>query len=257
VATTNVDITVEGDIPREEVDAAAASLASLERYIDHPLTPVLTLRHVRQGRTRLPYVAHARVLLDGRELAAHTAGHTPVEAVERAAESLRRRLRDMVGADVATRNEPRVIRRQLESLPADEQRPEVQRKSPEERQLVRRRTYADHPASTYEAIHDMLDLDELFHLFVHVRTNENVVVHRRDDERIGLIHPCGSELADETDEVVVAEPSRYSEPLSLDTVRAEMDIVNHRFVYYIDARDGRGRVLYLRHDGDYGLVEPE
>jgi hypothetical protein len=25
----------------------------------------------------------------------------------------------------------------------------------------------------------------------------------------------------------------------------------------IDAADGRGRVLYLRHEGDYGLVEPE
>jgi hypothetical protein len=36
-----------------------------------------------------------------------------------------------------------------------------------------------------------------------------------------------------------------------------MDVVNHRFLYFIDDRDGRGRVLYLRHDGDYGLVEPE
>ena len=24
-----------------------------------------------------------------------------------------------------------------------------------------------------------------------------------------------------------------------------------------DEADGRGRVIYLRHDGDYGLVEPE
>jgi hypothetical protein len=39
------------------------------------------------------------------------------------------------------------------------------------------------------------------------------------------------------------------------TARAEMDILNHRFVYFTD--DGRGRVLYLRHDGDYGLVDPE
>jgi hypothetical protein len=31
---------------------------------------------------------------------------------------------------------------------------------------------------------------------------------------------------------------------------------NHRFLYFIDAADGRGKVLYLRHDGDYGLVEP-
>jgi hypothetical protein len=42
----------------------------------------------------------------------------------------------------------------------------------------------------------------------------------------------------------------------LQAVRDEMDLVNHRFVYWQDARDGRGKVLYLRHDGDYGLVEP-
>jgi hypothetical protein len=35
-----------------------------------------------------------------------------------------------------------------------------------------------------------------------------------------------------------------------------MDVVNNRFVYFIDAADGRGKVLYMRHDGDYGLVEP-
>ena len=34
-------------------------------------------------------------------------------------------------------------------------------------------------------------------------------------------------------------------------------MVSHRFVYFIDAADGRGKVLYLRHDGDYGLMEPD
>ena len=35
-----------------------------------------------------------------------------------------------------------------------------------------------------------------------------------------------------------------------------MDIVNHRFVYFVDADDALGKVIYLRHDGDYGLVAP-
>ena len=159
---------------------------------------------------------------------------------------------------MAERNEPREIQKALESLPLEPtHRPEADLKPPEERQIVRRRTYADHPESTLEAAVDMFDLDEEFHLFVHVRTSEDVVVHRREDKRIGLIHPRGSILADETDDVVVAEPDRYSGPLTLDQARAEEDIVSHRFLYFIDAGDGRGKVLYLRHDGDYGLVEPE
>jgi Sigma 54 modulation/S30EA ribosomal protein C terminus len=82
-----------------------------------------------------------------------------------------------------------------------------------------------------------------------------VVAYRRDDGRIGRIHPQGSILADE-DDVVVAESSRYSEALTLDTARTEMDMLNHRFLYFTDAADRRGKVLYLRHDGDYGLVAP-
>jgi hypothetical protein len=256
---TDVDITVEGEIPREEVDAARRRVESLQRYVERPLTSArLTLRHVPTGRTRLPYVADVSIVFDGRVLATHTAGHTPVEAAEDAAERLRRRLRRIVGADVAQRNEPRTIQAALESLSIEPgHRPEARLKPPEERQIVRRRTYAEHPEATLEAIADMLDLDEEFHLFRHFRTGEDVVVYRRDDGRIGLIHPQGSVLADESDDIVTAEPNRYSSPLTLDTARAEMDLLNHRFLYFVDAGDGRGKVLYLRHDGDYGLVEPE
>jgi putative sigma-54 modulation protein len=88
-----------------------------------------------------------------------------------------------------------------------------------------------------------------------VLTHEDVVVHWRDDGRVGLLHPQGSALADEGPPVV-PEASRYSEPLSLAVAREEMDLLNHRFLYFIDAADGRGRVIYLRFDGDYGLVEP-
>ena len=52
------------------------------------------------------------------------------------------------------------------------------------------------------------------------------------------------------------EPSRYPEPISLERARDEMDVLNHRFLYFVDAADGHGKVMYLRHDGNYGLVEP-
>ncbi|MEA2396449.1 MAG: hypothetical protein QOK25_5 [Thermoleophilaceae bacterium] len=68
--------------------------------------------------------------------------------------------------------------------------------------------------------------------------------------------PEEREIVHEND-VVVPEPSRYSAPLPLSTARTEMDELDHRFLYFIDADDGRGKILYLRHDGDYGLVEPE
>ena len=51
-------------------------------------------------------------------------------------------------------------------------------------------------------------------------------------------------------------PSRDDRPLALAEAREEMDVVTHRFLYVGDRHDdGRGRVLYLSRDGDYGLVE--
>jgi ribosome-associated translation inhibitor RaiA len=252
----DLDITIEEDIPPHERDAARHRFEELQRYVGDRWAPArLTLRRV--NRSLDPYVADASAVADGRVLAAHATGPSAVEAVDAVVERLRRQLRRVVDADVALRNEPRTIAKALEDIDFDRtRRPQARLKPPEEREIVRRRTYSDHPESTLEAVADMLDLDEEFHLFVHVRTGEDVVVYRRDDGRIGLLHPPYSELADEND-VVVPEPSRYSEPISLDKARREMDFLGHRFLYFIDAEDERGKVIYLRHDGDYGLVAPE
>ncbi len=249
----DVGLHVGDGVPREQAAEARERLASLDAYTDEPvLSARLTLR--RTGQVP-PYAADASMLLDGRLLAAHATGSSVVQAGDEVAERLRRQLLRVKDADVALRNEPRTIAAALRSLPIPDNRSGAQLKPPEEREIIHRRPYSSIPLPTLDAVAELLDLDVLFHLFLHARTDEWVVVHRRDDEWVGLIHPQGSVLADEGD-IVLPEPSRYSEPLSLETARSEMDVLNHRFLYFTDA-DGRGRVLYLRHDGDYGLVEPE
>jgi ribosome-associated translation inhibitor RaiA len=253
----NLELKAAKDIPRDQVEAARERLESLERYMKEPPPGALrvTLRKV-PGQAERPYVADADIRFDGRPIAAHAAGHTPVEAADELTERIRRQVRRVVGAEVARRNEPAAIRKALESLePRRENRPQARLKPPEQRRIVHRRAYSQRPATTQEAIEELLDADEEFHVFRHARTAEDVVVYRRDDGGIGLIHPPGSELAGENG-LVTPEPSRYSTPLKLDDARAEMDEVNHRFLYFVDIDDQRGKVLYLRHDGDYGLVEP-
>jgi ribosome-associated translation inhibitor RaiA len=256
-ATEAIEVVARG-AAHAHVDELRARMATLERLTELPLTGMrIVVREVHGGRGAAAWIADARLRAGGRPLAAHATGPSPLAAADAAIERLRRQLRRQIDAQVAQRNEPRTIATALAALdPQRDYRPAAARKPPEERQIVHRRTYADRPLATYEAIADLLDLDHDFLLFRHVRTGEDVVVHRRDDGRIGLIHPRGNRLADEGDDIVVPEPSRYSEPLTLGLSRAEMDVLNHRFLYFIDARDGRGRVLYLRHDGDYGLVEP-
>jgi ribosome-associated translation inhibitor RaiA len=256
----DIDITTDGVVTPQQLEEARTLLASLEGSARRsPVGVRLTLRE-RNGRgsqTKAPFVADASMPFDGRVFAAHASAPTPVEATDAVVQRLRRQLRRVIDADVATRNDPRTIQKAIDDFrQAARPFPATEIKPPEEREIVSQRTYAPGPEPTLAAVVDLLEDAELFHLFVHVRTDEAVVVHWRDDGGLGLIFPPGSVLADEND-VVVPKPSRYSAPLTLVQARSEMDMLNHRFLYYVDAGDDRGRVLYLRTDGDYGLVEPE
>jgi ribosome-associated translation inhibitor RaiA len=255
----DVEVRAPGVSPRL-VEQIRRRAAGLEQLVDDPPPEVrLTVRPgaaLAGPHSRRPFLADASAPDHGRVLAAHALGPTAITAAAAAMERLRRQLRRTRDTEVALRNEPRVIARGIAELRRlERQRPAPARKPPEEREIVHRRTYSDEPEPTLSAIADLLDDDQEFRLFVHVLTHEDVVVHWRDDGRVGLLHPQGSALAEEGPPVV-PEPSRYSEPLSLAVARAEMDVLDHRFLYFIDADDGRGKVLYLRHDGDYGLVEP-
>ena len=145
---------------------------------------------------------------------------------------------------------PRAIQSALAHLAHEHKhRPRRSLKRPDLRDVIPQRTPYPLPESTLDAVADLLDLDLEFLLFRHARTREDVVVYRRDDGRIGLLHPPDSPLGDEND-IVVPEPSRYAQPIPLAQARDEMDVLNYRFLYFIDAVDGRGKVLYVRHDGD-------
>jgi hypothetical protein len=245
-----VQVRTDRRIPRRDVDAARRAMAHLDRYVDRPLLSArLTVRRTHAAPS---YAVDATVLFDGRLLAAHTTGRAATQAASEAAEALRRQVLRIAGAAVARRNEPRAVG----SGPPPPSYPGrgVSSKPPEEREIVPRRTYVDVPLATFDAIDELVALEVVFVLFHHVRTDESVVVHHRDDGRLGLLFPPGSILADE-DDVVVPTPSRYDRPLALAEAREEMDLVTHRFLYFGDADDdGRGKVLYLRRDGDYGLV---
>src|SRR3954468_19963101 len=204
---TTLQLTLSSDLSENDVAAALREIEKLADRTDKPLlTARLALRREATGRAKRSYVADASVLVDGHQLAAHATGGSAAAAAQAAAARLRRQLRRLAGAEVALRDEPRVILKALESLDLDpDHRPEAGLKPAEERQIIHRRTYLDVPLGTLQAVAELLDIDAEFLLFRHVRTGEDVVVHRRDDGRIGLLHPPGSELADENDVVVPKE----------------------------------------------------
>jgi ribosome-associated translation inhibitor RaiA len=258
MAIADIEISAPRDAPPEAVEAARERIARIERFTDEPILGArLTLRHPRTRKARDVWVADASVLVNGRLVAAHAAGPNPVRAADEAADRLRRQVVRMSDAEVARRDEPDLIARALADLANDRShRPAPSDIPAGERRIVHRRQGEDDPKPTLEAVRELIHRDWEFNLFRHERTGEHVVVYRRDDDRIGLIHPPGSELASEGGELIVPEPSRYDRPLTLEEAQAELDGLDQRFLFFLDAADGLGKVLYLRHDGDYGLVEP-
>jgi ribosome-associated translation inhibitor RaiA len=255
--TFPVEITAPRDLSDGRRETIREQLEKLARYTDEPIQMIrLTLRHPEVRAARSRWEADATLQMAGRQLAAHVTAADPVQAAREVANRLRRQMRRAADADAALRNEPRVIEKTLAARAGERRhRPQPRQKPAELREIIPQRTAYPFPESTFDAVMDLLDLDDEFLLFRHARTGEDVVVYRRGDGRIGLLHPPGSELADETD-IVIAKLSRYPEPVSLERVREELDVLGAGFIYFTDERDGRGKVLYVRHDGDYGLVEP-
>jgi ribosome-associated translation inhibitor RaiA len=256
-ATVAVELHVPADLPRSERREILERFERLARSTDDPIEGVrITLRRPETRAARLRWVADASLVLNGRRLASHSTGSSAPQAAKKAAGRLDRQIRRVADVPVALRNDRRAIQSALAHAAHERRhRPRPSRKRPDLRDVIPLRTAYPLPESTLDAVADLLDLDLEFLLFRHARTGEDVVVHRRDDGRIGLLHPPGSSLASEND-IVVPEPSRYGQPIPFATARDEMDVLEHRFLYFVDAADGRGKVLYLRHDGDYGLVEP-
>jgi Sigma 54 modulation/S30EA ribosomal protein C terminus len=193
-----------------------------------------------------PYAATASLVIRGRLVAARGHGRTAGDAVDAVVRRLQRQARALSDGTSVERLQVRVGA----PLPTDA-RPKLRANAA----IVRRRPYAELALTTLEAVADLISIDAHFFFFRHARSAEDVCLDRFMNGRIGLIFPPGSVLADETD-LIVSRPSRYTQPLLLAAALEELVLARHRFIYFVDAADEHAKVLYLRRDGNVGLVEP-
>jgi len=125
----------------------------------------------------------------------------------------------------------------------------------EERQLLRRKTFSVSPRTVDEAVADLEALDHDFFLFTNTATAQDCVVARAADGGYELVEPVPSTSAGDAMAPVVASPLRPS-TLSEAEAMSLLDLGDEHFVFFLDAESGRGRVLYRRYDGHYGLIVP-
>ena len=204
-----------------------------------------------------PALAEAGILVDGSPVRAHVAAPTMIEAVDLLVDRLTRRLR---------RHEER--RHRLDSrhrtgsgatwrhgdLPS--QRPEYLDVPVEDREVVRRKTFAWGPMSLDEAAFELDHLAHDFYLFTDAATGADAVLSHGDDDVLVLMHPepAAVDLADTVAPIEVAQEG--APRLGEVDARETLDASGRRWLFHIAEEDGRGRVLYRRYDGHYGLILP-
>ena len=69
--------------------------------------------------------------------------------------------------------------------------------------------------------------------------------------------PSKQEEADNEEFKVVRSKRFPIKPMSIEEAIMQMNLLNHSFFVYIDAEDDSMGIVYKRHDGNYGLIQPD
>ncbi|MEX1008653.1 MAG: HPF/RaiA family ribosome-associated protein [Acidimicrobiia bacterium] len=220
--------------------------------------PVLFARvdltaHADSARER-PCFAKAELDVNGQLVRAHAAAATMFEAIDLLERRLRERLERFAHHAEATHLRLRGAgehewRHGDEPVP----RPSYFPRPPEERELVRHKTFAVGEMTPGEAVLDLELLDHDFYLFRNRETGEDNVIVRSEGHGYELLEPSATcSLAQTT------APIRHSttRPATMGTEDAIelLDLGDLPLVFFVDADNRRGQVLYRRYDGHYGLI---
>ncbi len=252
-----VEVTSRGEVPEDAREFAAEKIGALDRYVNARLLRAhVVLREEANPRIERASRAEGEVLLDGTGIRASVAAYDMRAAIDALAQRLERQLRAFVERRVTERDRGAGGDGDWRHGDEPADRPDYYPRPPTERELVRRKSFAVGEMDTDRAYEEMELLDHDFYLYREIEPKVDAVIYHRDDGRIGVIGPVGVGWSGEDELGFVREESRGPEPRSLDDVIAEMNELNHRFLYFTEAESGRGRVIYLRYDGNYGLIEP-
>jgi ribosomal subunit interface protein len=247
-----VSVTTRGGVSRAMEVYARDKVAKVYRYSrDTVRSAHVVLSYSHDPARPRPALAEAGLELDSTRVRAQAAEPTMREAIDVLVDRLQSALvqhRDTV----VTRHRWLATQRAHEWRHGSAPAPMLDhfRRPVEDREVVRRKTFALEPMSVEEAAFDMDLLGHEFYLFVDRASGTDAVVSATRGGyavRGALTPPEGTSV-----------PVRYDGPAPTLTdaeAKERLDLAGEPFLFYLDRASGRGRVLYLRYDGHYGLVE--
>lgn len=258
IGNHELEYDVRGHVPEHELAYAEAKLSSLARQSPGPVLDAQLHLAVEPDRAReRPAIASASLDVDGQWVRAHVAAPTLHEAIDRLESRLRRRLSRL-------RDKARAVHlRHRDAGPgewhhgdAPTSRPEYFDRPPEDRQLVRRKSFALRSETPEEAAFDLELLDHDFFLFRNADTDEANVVHRAPGGGYELMQPTPVSPGPVSESVPIGASALAPSRQTLEAATSLLDLGNEPFVFFLDEETGEGRVIYRRYDGHYGLITP-
>ena len=253
-AALDVHVSTRGAISDAQRDLARDKVARLVRLCREPvrLAQVRLIIEAGPGRDR-PAEVEAVLDIDGKVARAHVAAGTITEAVDLVVDRLRRRIERL--EDRRHRlPERRAAAHEARSRHAEipTQRPEYSTRSIEEREVVRRKSFALAPLSIDEAAFDLDALAHDFYLFREQQTMRDCVLSYGADG-LELVHP--DDVTPDVSGLTVPVRLRPVAAIELTETdaRERLDVGHEPFVFFL--ANGRGNVMYARRDGHYGVIE--
>jgi ribosomal subunit interface protein len=262
-----VQVTVRGgEVPVDSRDYAADKIGHLADYSTRPVLYAHVVLEVvgDPARTR-PALAEATLDVNGAPLRAHVAAADTHEAVDLLEGRLRRQLMQLEGR-VQNRHHRTGVAGDHEWRHGDlpQGRPEYRDRPVEERTVVRHKMLALEATTPDEAVADMEQVGHDFFLFTDRSSGQDAVVYRLPAGGYGGQTAGGASLHLETSNpgtspagtprARLPEGARAAAPMTEEQAVEHLDLAGAPFVFHLDPGTGRGRVLYRRYDGHYGLI---
>ncbi|WP_245568465.1 sigma 54 modulation/S30EA ribosomal C-terminal domain-containing protein [Nocardia concava] len=231
------------------------------RALEHLPGPLVSAR-VRLTRhsdriTAKPVIAQANVSLSGRTVRVQVAAASEREAADLLEARLKSRLERLARHWEAVRGgRPTDATPEWRHGATPRERLPYFPRAAEEREVVRRKSFALAAETCDEAAFDMELQDYEFQLFTEAGSGIDSVLYRRAHGALRL-----AQLAPLPDAVTrgAAEISFSPLPspeLDLPGAIERLELTHWPFVFFRDRDSGRGSILYHRYDGHYGLITP-
>jgi ribosome-associated translation inhibitor RaiA len=247
-----------GSVPRSARAEAEEMMAKLSEFAPRPV--LFTKVRVRNDEERDPdqySVVEGKMDVSGAVVRAQAAGPTAIDALRMVGNKLERRLTRLGGKrQRPTKRPPSTLLGEWRRGDNPSDRPEFYDRAPQERVVVRRKTYPlDDELSVREALFNLDVLDHRFFLFTD-QADEKATLVYEEDEGVALRKIDGSK-PDETRLRPDVRVSRTPAPaITVADAVSRLNLSDLPFVFFRDAASRGASVLYRRYDGHYGLIVP-